>query len=119
MVDFTRGTTSSGTIIRNFEQYIGETGSGDDKVSTAGLSSADIASGAGDDQIDGSSGNDTISAGADNDAARGGAGADLIQGMMATIISKAASATTNSGVTARISPGRAMTGSLAAMAMMC
>ncbi|WP_374846761.1 calcium-binding protein [Brucella ciceri] len=80
VVDFTRGTTSSGTIIRNFEQYIGETGSGDDKVSTAGLSSADIASGAGDDQIDGSSGNDTISAGADNDAARGGAGADLIQG---------------------------------------
>ncbi|WP_273786819.1 calcium-binding protein [Brucella intermedia] len=80
IIDFTGGTTSSGTIIRGFEQFVGETGSGDDEVNATGLASADIASGAGDDQIDGSSGNDTISAGADNDVARGGTGADLIQG---------------------------------------
>lgn len=79
VIDFASGTTSGGTAIRNFEQFVGETGSGDDKVNAAGLLSAHISTGAGDDQIDGSTGNDTISAGADNDVVLSAAGADLIQ----------------------------------------
>ncbi|QEL22697.1 calcium-binding protein [Bosea sp. F3-2] len=79
-LDFASGTASSSTIIRNFEHAVLETGSGDDRLNAAGLSSVEIASGAGDDQLEGSPGDDTISADDGSDLVHGGAGADLIQG---------------------------------------
>ncbi len=79
-IDFASGTTSSGTIIRDFEQAVVQTGSGDDTVHAAGLDSIEITSGAGNDQVEGSDGDDLIAGGAGNDRALGGAGRDLIQG---------------------------------------
>jgi Ca2+-binding RTX toxin-like protein len=79
-IDFASGTASSGTVIRDFEQAVVETGSGDDTVHAAGLDSVQIMSGAGNDQLEGSDGDDWVSGGEGNDRALGGAGNDLIQG---------------------------------------